>query len=1257
VSPRVTAGRLRARLATAAMLVMLTGCAASRPSSGPAAPTTRVPAADTTGARAGVPGGAKPRGVGTPADSTRASIAPADTTHAAPAAPGVPLTAAQRDSATRARAALQPKPRRTKTGTPEPPLRFSADNMSGTHDESGDVVLLNGNVRITRAGTVITAENGRYLREPGMLYLDGHVKMVDSTTIVTCDHASYSENDDRLQLDGSVEVHDHDAVLKSPTGTYDRKAGIADLSGGVDGRDKRQHIIADRASYNRDSLLLHARGRVRGTDEENRIDLTGDAVDYDRTSHWAVATGSPMLEVRDEDGKAAQIRALRLRMNTETRFAEAIDSVRVTRDSLQARSDLATFDDQLGRGWLTGHPRAWDPETAIQGDTLELWSKDRRLEKVVVRRGASVDYAGARPGAEGETSKLTGDRVDAYVTRNTLDSLVAIGHSRNFYTAPVKPKKTRETNLANGDTITVFFKDRKVELARVTGTAAGEYHPPADSADTAAVTRDRIKYDARKIEFQVPKSKIILDEKAHLTYRDLELNSRRVEYDVDRQTLVASGAPELLDRGDKVDGHLMTYDLGTRVGTIYQAETAYERGLYHGDAIRKVNENELDVSHGDYTTCTLDQPHYHFSARWMKIYLKDKLVAKPVIFYLRNVPVLALPFWVFPIKPGRHSGFLFPQFEFGFNNRAGQFLRNAGYYWAPNDYMDFTASGDYYQAEPSWVIRGEGIYKKLYVMDGSINGTYARNEAIKHDDYDLNAQHFQELTPRTRLTGQASFVSSRDYNSSDLFGRTLEQRLNRFLTSSLALSHNADWASFNAVIDRRQDLDAESNILDPDGSGPLEGPPVGTRASGLNVSSTTPNLSVGFPTRTLGSLGFFHGTPWEKRLETLYLSFNSSFENLHTEQGFVARKDTVIVDSTARAVNVIGVQKSSRRAFGSTLSMSDSRRPFGWINLAPRFDSQFAVFDFDEAGHKVVPAASWSAGVTTSSTFYGLYRPNWGPITGIRHVVFPSATFSYSPEIARNQFIDVNGNRVNRFSSVGGIGVSSFKQEFLSFGVDQRLQVKVRQGDKITRLDNLVSLSLRSSYNFLWKEQAQAHPFTPVSGNFAIQPPGALSFTATGTADPYAGRPLRNLSFYSGYSIQKGQGRASKAPALPTEQTSASTVNGFAEDWSVQLAYSYAGGYSTNPSWQSAQTLNAVGHVQFSPGWGLEYSTQVDLTHRHVGTQRFGLTRDLHCWTASFTRTFNQGGEAEYYFRLGVKDLKELYVERGTRAGSIGGIQ
>lgn len=78
---------------------------------------------------------------------------------------------------------------------------------------------------------------------------------------------------------------------------------------------------------------------------------------------------------------------------------------------------------------------------------------------------------------------------------------------------------------------------------------------------------------------------------------------------------------------------------------------------------------------------------------------------------------------------------------------------------------------------------------------------------------------------------------------------------------------------------------------------------------------------------------------------------------------------------------------------------------------------------------------------------------------------------------------------------------------------------------------------------------------------------------------------------------------------------------------------------------------------QLSPAWAFEYSASLDLTLHSVQTQRFVLSRDLHCWEAVFTRTFVVGGEAEYYFRIGVKDQKEIYLERGTRVGSLGGIQ
>lgn len=1135
----------------------------------------------------------------------------------------------------------------------EPPLNIRADNVTGSHGESGDEVLLNGNLVMTRGRTVVTADHGRYLRQQGMLFLEGRVKLVDSTTTVTCREAVYAEEADVLELSGDVVVTDRDATLRAPRGRYERAAGLAVLEGGVEGRDRRQRLLAERAVYVRDSSIVRARGRSRGIDEENRIELEAEAIDYDRRLHLAVATGDPLMRSREDGGRVTVVRARELRLDTESRIAEAIDSVTVERDTLRGRADFARFDDRAQRGWLVGHPRVWDDQTTMSGDTLELYGARRRLDRVAVLGNATIDYRGARPGTIGETSRLTGQRADIWFTRDEIDSLVAIGAARNEYQAPARAGKTAERNLAMGDTITVFFDQRKIDRARVEGGSRGEYRLAVDEGDTTAAAREIVSYESKVITFVVPEDKIVLEGSSRLGYGDLQLHARRVEFDVEDQTLVAEGKPELVEKGDRVTGHLMTYDLTSRVGTIYQAETAFERGLYHGDRIRRVAENELDVKNGAYSTCDLDAPHYHFTARYMKIYLKDKLVARPVVFYIRNVPLLMLPFWVFPVRPGRHSGFLFPQFEFGLNSQAGQFIRNAGYYWAPNDYFDVTFSGDYYQAEPSWVLRAEGLYKLLYVLDGDVRATFARNERVQRDDYDLFTHHSQELSPRTRFSGQGQFVSSRDYSTSNLYGRPLSQRLHRFLSSNVAITHNADWASITAAVDRQQDLDADEALKDPDGSGPLQGPPAGQLASLANLVENNPNLSVSFPTRTLGSLPLLRGTGFERALASTYFSMGSHFQSSRERRAFVAER----TDSTER----LDQRVTTRRGFATNVAMSDARRLFGFLNVSPRLDANVVVFDFDELGNKVVPAATWSGSVSSSASLYGTFHPRIGRLDGIRHIVTPSVSYSYSPEFTGLTYRDSLGRRQQRFRGFGSINISGFEQSFLSFALDQRLQARLRNGDQVTRLDNLVSLSMRGSWNFLWREAGQRHPISPLSWSLFVQPPAWMNASFSWTTDLYEARPLRNLAYNLGVNLTNNVlKRKSGTPELPLSDPTAPVTQEetrrFRSEWALGLAYSYAGGYGTFGAWQSSQTANLVARLQLSENWDFEYSTSADLTQRELQTQRFGLSRVLHCWLASFSRTLTPGGETEYYFRIGVRDQRELYYERGTRAGSIGGI-
>ena len=1146
------------------------------------------------------------------------------------------------------------------TPPPPPPLHISAANVTGSHGPEGDIVLLNGDVHISRGRTNITADNGRYLKAQGMLYLDGHVRMVDTTTTMRCEHASFSEDKDLLELSGNVEIVDRGATLRAPYGTYDRGKGTAVLFGGVEAQDSTQVVTCDQLTYLRDSLKVQARGRVRGQAKKDKMTLQARSVDYDRRTHDAVATGDPVLETRDDNDRVATIRAIKLLLNTETRIAQAIDSVVVRRDTLQATGERALFDDRAERGWLYGHPKAWDNETTVTGDTLEVWTEKRVLRRFVVRSDATMDYQGMKVQSKGEASRLTGSRIEVFFTNEQMDSLLSIGGAKNQYRAVPKAGKTADENTAQGDTITVHFKSGKLDRAIVRGKAQGEYHLAVAAGDTSAAKNEIVKYDAAQIEYQVPKDRIVLESRARLFYRELQLQARRVEFDSQSQSLVASGNPELVDRGDKVAGHLMTYDLESRQGTIYQAETAYERGLYHGERIRKVNEEELDVQAGSYSTCSLEEPHYHFQARWMKIHLKDKLIAKPVVFYVKNVPLLALPFWIFPIKPGRHSGFMLPNVEFGFNNKGGQFIRNAGYYWAPNDYMDLTVAGDYYQAEPSWVLRSEGNYKLLYALDGYFDGSFARNERDHSDHYDLSAYHTQDVSPRTKLAARAQYVSDRDYQRSNLYGNSLAKRVNRFLTSNLALSHNADWASISAFIDRRQDLDADQSLADPDGEGPLHGPGLGVPASLPSLTQSLPSLSVTFPTRAIGSLGLLHGSTFAHVFSTLYASLSARYLDQSETRGVVTGftsfhpgGDTTVTDSST----IIGHRTIHRWGGQSDGSLRDSRQLFGWLNVSPAIATSIALFDVDALGHRAVPVGVWNASLTTGTTFYGASNLRIGKIVGIRHVVAPSVSFSYSPNFPGLTYRDSLGDH-NRFEGFSGIGVSGFRNERMFFTLDQRWQAKVQRKDAIQRIDNLLSWTIGGSYDFLYRDEGLIHPLSQLASSVRLSPPGVLAADLQWVTDVYSQRPIRSLGYTIGMNLS-GAGRSTpNTPDLPLERRDNRYDIEERQPWALGVTFSYAGGYPTvEPRWKSTMTTNLLSRFDLSSNWQIEYSALLDLTGGQMLNQRFGLTRDLHCWQASFTRSFTVGGEAEYYFRLGIKEQREVYIERGTRLGSLGGIQ
>ena len=218
-----------------------------------------------------------------------------------------------------------------------------------------------------------------------------------------------------------------------------------------------------------------------------------------------------------------------------------------------------------------------------------------------------------------------------------------------------------------------------------------------------------ITYSASIVSVSRTGNKIYLEGDAQVVYQKLTLVAEKIVINQDDKSMYAegvidtidsegnpvySGTPVFSERGEEpIHGKTLYYDFNTKRGKIGYGKTKMPPGYYKGEQIYKITDKTLLIEDGYFTSCEyIDNPHFYFRSPKMRVEVSEKVVARPVYLYIADVPIAVLPFGVFPNKKGRHSGIVIP--SYGESAYGGRFLKNMGYYWAPNDYIDATFTTD-----------------------------------------------------------------------------------------------------------------------------------------------------------------------------------------------------------------------------------------------------------------------------------------------------------------------------------------------------------------------------------------------------------------------------------------------------------------------------------------------------------------------------------------------------------------------------------
>ena len=315
---------------------------------------------------------------------------------------------------------------------------------------------------------------------------------------------------------------------------------------------------------------------------------------------------------------------------------------------------------------------------------------------------------------------------------------------------------------------------------------------------TSRLLGNDVYFGAKHLKYLADEKLVILQDSAWIRDKENSLLADSILYFQDLDLIKGYGNAVLITGKDSFIGDSLYYNTKLKTGHAFSGYTIKEKGKIWGSMAYKDSLDNIYIKHGFYTTCLKDTPDYFFQAQYIKVVKREMAIAKPVILRVHNVPIMAVPFWMFPVKEGRKSGFLTP--SVGFNSISGKYLRNLAYYLVINNYMDLTTSMDIVE---NVGIRGniDFLYKLYKHFSGEVKYSRAENLWQRSSEWSLAGWHKHNLPYHTTLQAKIDYVSN--YNYYNEYSETKVEWLKRELHSYLTIQRSSLPIPFTFTIDDR----------------------------------------------------------------------------------------------------------------------------------------------------------------------------------------------------------------------------------------------------------------------------------------------------------------------------------------------------------------------------------------------------------------------------------------------------------------------
>ena len=771
---------------------------------------------------------------------------------------------------------------------------------------------------------------------------------------------------------------------------------------------------------------------------------------------------------------------------------------------------------------------------------------------------------------------------------------------------------------------------------------------------------------------------------ANIVYEDIELTAAYVEISINDKELYATGIvdstgvmtgkPHFKQGEEEVDATILRYNFETKkawiTDVVMPQDIGSDKGMLHSGITKRFPDGTINLKDGKFTTCDADHPHFYFAITKGKMLPEKSIVSGPAHLVIEDIPLyfIGLPFGYFPQKREQTSGLVMP--TYGQEANRGYYLRDGGWYFAVNDNLDLKLTGDIY-SRGSWKTTALTNYAKRYKFKGNFNFSFARNavgeRALKDferytssNDFSVRWSHNQDRKAHPLRTFNANVnLSSSSFDKNNSTIQNQQQRLTNTKSSSISYSRKFNNPLFNF-----------------------------TAKLGHTQNSRDSSLVLNLPNVAFSAARFY---PFKRKVrvgkqrwyEKIDMRYTSSLENkIYAKENQIFTPD--FVDSLPKVLNEM------KNGFKHEIPMSATFKLIPNMNLTPSLKYQGmlyfstvnkewdpeeqAAIDVRTNQLNYVQALSPNVNMTYNPQIYGMYDFKRGNVKAIRHVMKPSLSFNYRPDLGFDedqyyqtytsyQYDTLGTEKEYSIFEDGVYRLPNVAGQYgnLSFSLGNNLEMKTLDksdstGLKTKKVKLIDNLSLNTGYD-VFKDSlnlsdirlsARTRLFNNININFnSTFDPYAWTQWNEGTNTRSAkinqfevmnsGKPLRlsNASLTVGFSL----------PLKSNKEKSGRNGQSFYSDygydygfpWSLKVDYSYR--YTkSNPfvDPRITQTIRFSGNFKFSENWNFRYSSGYDFVGKEMTSTTLSVERNLHCWNMSFN-IIPFGPSKSYSFTLNVK--------------------